>query len=104
MMAKGLFRASLVADKFGPCELIPADLVAYCKIYELFHDFKNKFLFQKVTNMVIAAAWKTALDRHLGSHASLPQVYHISSGATNPLKWKELTDWSVMHGRHHPLG
>ncbi|KAL7013336.1 hypothetical protein ACKWTF_015340 [Chironomus riparius] len=26
MMAKGLFRASLVADKFGPCELIPADL------------------------------------------------------------------------------
>ena len=30
MMAKGLFRASLVADKFGPCELIPADLVNYC--------------------------------------------------------------------------
>ncbi|KAL7013337.1 hypothetical protein ACKWTF_015341 [Chironomus riparius] len=53
--------------------------------------------------MVIAAAWKTGLDKKSSSNGSCPQVYHISAGATNPLQWKELTDWSVLYGRSHPL-
>ena len=51
--------------------------------------------------MVIATAWKIGSGSN--SNASFPQVYHIASGATNPLTWKQLTEWSVEFGRNQPL-
>lgn len=51
--------------------------------------------------MSIAAAWKAGT---ISTKNEYPLIYHCTSGAVNPLKWKEFLYWSRDAGRNYPLG
>lgn len=53
-----------------------------------------------VTNMTLAAAWNTALNKH-----SFVPVYNISSGAINPLTAEEFIAKLIpQYVRKYPIG
>lgn len=54
--------------------------------------------------MSVAAAWKAGTIKMSNLSAKFPLVYHCTSGAVNPLKWKEFLHWSRDAGRKHPFG
>ncbi|KAL7013489.1 hypothetical protein ACKWTF_015423 [Chironomus riparius] len=75
--ARGSFR-SVQHAKGSPFDIIPID---------------------KVANMIIAASWKTAMNKE----ANGPQVYHITSGAVNPITLYDVFERTLKLARQFPL-
>ncbi|XP_070505222.1 putative fatty acyl-CoA reductase CG5065 [Chironomus tepperi] len=57
----------------------------------------------KVTNLTIAAAWRTANDKKLNSNTKFPIVYHSTSGDVNPVTCKQAFSVPAVLGKTHPL-
>lgn len=52
--------------------------------------------------MIIAAAWKAAMEKASNPKASFPLVYHSSTGAQNPTTMKQLFQGARDYGRNQP--
>ena len=56
----------------------------------------------QVTNLTIAAAWKTASDKKSKLSVKFPKVYHSTSGDVNPLTCQQAFSVPAILGKTHP--
>ena len=78
----GLLRSILVSrDKV--IDLIPVDVVI---------------------NTMIVAAWKRGSVESKSKMNEIPiPIYHVTSGATNPITWRQIEQWFFVSVRKYPL-
>lgn len=78
------------------------NLETFSKVFN-FYNFKTIMDLipgDMVTNMTLAAAWNTSLNKY-----PFVPVFNISSGMINPLTAKEfITDYIPQYVRKYPLG
>lgn len=103
-VGKGIFH-TIMCNEESVADFIPVDLVSavatnWFEARTCFFNFILNFqLHFKVINLMVAAAWKTAITKPAGM-----TIYNCCTGEVKPITWGRLVSLAIENMRIHPLG
>lgn len=97
-VGKGIFH-TIMCNAESIADFIPVDLVRKSYFEVIFFLILFLWIIQQVINLMVAAAWKTAITKPAGM-----TIYNCCTGEVRPITWGRLVSLAIENMRIHPLG